>query len=160
MSLLVSTADKGFPEWTLFFLLVSKVRISLLLLLLLLSEGAPSSDSFSRISASPVRRGFRFGPIFSDFCFFCPKMLQVRTHSPGFLLLLSEGASGSDSFSRISASSVRRCSKFGLTRPDFCFSCPKGLQVRTLSLRFLLLLSEGASGSDSAAQVYPFSVQM
>ncbi len=129
-----------------------------------------SSDSSSQNLSSSVRRWAVFGLIPSDSCFFCPKGGRVRTHSLGFLLLLSEGGPCSDSFSRILASSVRRCSDFGLILSDSCFFCPKmlrlrtqllgiililseGGRVRTHSLGFLLLLSEGASTSDSIPRI-------
>jgi len=85
-----------------------------------------SSDSSSQNLSSSVRRWAVFGLIPSDSCFFCPKGGPVRTHSLGFLLLLSEGAPTSDSFSRILAFSVRRCSDFGLNSSELSLSCPKG----------------------------------
>ena len=119
---------------------------------------ASSDSSFQNLSSS-VRRWDVFGLIPSDSCFFCPKVLRLRTQFLGFVLILSEGAPTSDSFSRILAFSVRRCSDFGLNSSELslscpkgavfglipsksCFFCPKVLRLRTHSLGFVLILSE------------------
>src|SRR5690606_14386585 len=66
------------------------------------------------ISAFCVRSCFLFGPLGLNFCFLCPKLLQVLTLNQRFLLFLSEVAPGSDSKPEIFAFSVRSCSRFGL----------------------------------------------
>ncbi len=125
----------------------------------LLSEDASTSDSIPWILASSVRRCLDFGLNSSDLSFPCPKMARVRTHSLGFILPLSEEGLCSDSFPPILASSVRRCLDFGLIPSDLSFPCPKKDRVRTHSLGFLLLLSEGASTSDSIPRILTHPVQ-
>ncbi len=96
-------------------------------------KGGPCSDSFPRILASSVRRCSDFGLNSSELSLSCPKGGRIRTHSLEILLLLSEGAPTSDSSSRILASSVRRCSDFGLNSSDSSFSCPKPIYFPFIS---------------------------
>ena len=102
--------------------------------LLLLSESAPTSDSFARFSLSPVRIRANFGLIPSDFSSSCPNPCQLRTHPLRFLLFLSESVPTSDSFPQISPLPVRISANFGLAISDFSFSCPNQHQLRTHSL--------------------------
>ena len=136
------------------------VRTRIPRFLLFLSEEVPGSDSLFPISPFSVRRSTKFGLTLPDFPFSCPNELQVRTRIPRFLLFLSEEAPSSDSLFPISPFPVRRSNRFGLTLPDFSFSCPNMLWVRTRIPRFLLFLSEYAPGSDSLFPISPFPVRI
>ncbi|MFC4801042.1 nuclease-related domain-containing protein [Neobacillus sp. GCM10023253] len=106
-----------------------------------LSEGYPGSDTSTSFSTGFVRRLLGFGHFHLFFNRFCPKVARVRTLSPLFLSVLSEGYPGSDTSISFSIGFVRRLPGFGHFHLFFNRFCPKVARVRTLPPLFQAVLS-------------------